>query len=296
MSYPTPPGDQPAYPSAPGPGPASAPARQRGRTPRLLGWIFLAVAVVLFVIGGVVGATKSLGKVSGFQRVTIADGAGTVNLNGTGKWIIYYEASDVDNGLDRIPRIRLSLTDPNGTQVTGKPYGNRSDGKVDKLVYDYKGHKGAAAVQFTAETKGAYRVQVQAVDTLPAGADLAFGRDIGKSTVVAGLLIVGGVLFLIAAIVLLIVGFVKKRRHKRELAERQAGGVYYGGPPPGGPPPSGQWPQQPPGYQQPQQQPGGWQPPPGQPQPGGWQPPQGQQPQPGAWPPPQWPQPPPQES
>jgi hypothetical protein len=268
----------------------------------------LAVAVVLFVIGGVVGATKSLGKVSGFQRVTIADGAGTVNLNGTGKWIIYYEASDVDNGLDRIPRIRLSLTDPNGTQVTGKPYGNRSDGKVDKLVYDYKGHKGAAAVQFTAETKGAYRVQVQAVDTLPAGADLAFGRDIGKSTVVAGLLIVGGVLFLIAAIVLLIVGFVKKRRHTRELAERQAGGVYYGGPPPGGPPPSGQWPQQPPGYQQPQQQPGGWQPPPGQPQPGGWQPPQGQpqpggwqppqgqQPQPGAWPPPQWPQPPPQES
>jgi hypothetical protein len=242
---------QPGYPSA------ASPGRLRGRTPRRLGWIFLVVAIALFVVGGIVAATKSLGKVNSFQRVSIAAGSGTVNLDGTGKWVVYYEASDVNSSIGRIPRIQLAVTDPSGQPVAGKPYGNRSDGKVTKLTYDYNGHKGAAAYQFTAKTKGAYTVQMQAVDTLPPGAELAFGRDIQGGTIAAGLLIVGGVLFLIAAIVLLIVGFVKRRRHKKEIAS----GGYGGGAPPGyayppQQPQPGAWPQQPPlpGYPPPPQQ------------------------------------------
>ncbi len=251
MSYPNPPGDQPAYQPAPGYGPppgypaSGQPSRLRGRTPRRLGWIFLAAAVILFVIGGVVAATKSLNKVSGFQRIPIATGSGSVNLNTTGKWVVYYEASNVDNGIDRIPTIQLAIKDPSGARISGSPYGNRSDGKVKKFVYDYKGHKGAAAYQFNVSKPGTYQVQVRAVDTLPSGADLAFGRDITKGAIAAGLLIVGGVLFLIAAIVLLIVGFVKRGRHKREFESASAG---YAAPQFGGPPPGGQWGQQP-GYQ-----------------------------------------------
>jgi hypothetical protein len=301
MTYPNPP-EQPAYPSAAGYGPPAAPTRLRGRTPRRLGWIFLALAVVAFVIGGVVLATKSVGKVNSFHRITFASGSGTVHLDGTGKWVGYYEAHNVSNSISVIPGFQAVVTGPTGQPVTLEPYGNRSDGKVKKLTYDYNSHHGVAAFQFTASQAGTYHIQLQAVSSLPADADVAIGRDIEGGTVVGALLIVLGVLLLIAAIVLLIVGYVKRGRHKREL---QAA-AYYGGPPPGawpaGPTPGqpgqwgaqqpGQWPATPqpgqwqPGPQQPGPQPGGFQQP-GQ-QPGGFQQPGEQQPggaqQPGQWP------------
>jgi hypothetical protein len=203
----------------------------------VLGWIFLGLAVAAFVAGGIVLATKSLGKVNDFQRVSFSSGSGKVTLGGSGKWVGYYEASDVSSSISTIPRFRAAVTSPSGAPVALQTYGNRSDGKVKKLTYDYNGHKGAAAFQFTADAKGTYTVQIEAVDNLPAGADVAIGRDIAGGTVAGALLIVLGVLALIAAIVLLIVGYVKRSRHKGEL--RTA--AYYGGPPPPGygPPPAG---------------------------------------------------------
>lgn len=236
MSYPPPPGPpQQPYGYPVGPPPVSAgPVRLRGRTPRLLGWIFLALAIVLFVVGGVIAATKSLSKVNGFQRVTVASGAGTVNLDGTGKWIIYFETSQVSNSTSELPPIRIvQLTDPSGQPIVGQPYGNRSDGKVEKFTYDYDGHKGIAAWQFTAPATGTYRIQIQAAGALPSGADIAIGRDISGGAIAGGILILVGVLALIAAIVLLIVGFVKRGRHKRELQAP----AYYAGPPGGAGPP-----------------------------------------------------------
>src|SRR5206468_10963277 len=120
----------------------------RGRVPRLLGWIFLAIAIALVVVGAVVLAKKSLGKVGDFQRVSIASGGGTVQLNRTGKWVVYYEASNVSGNLKRIPNITLAVGDPSGAAVPLENYGNRADGKVDWLTYDYGGHKRAAAAQF----------------------------------------------------------------------------------------------------------------------------------------------------
>jgi hypothetical protein len=253
MSYPPPPS---AYPTAPPPGGGNV--RLRGRVPRLLGWIFLAIAIIAFVVGGIVIGTKSLGKVNSFQRVTFTSGSGTVHLD-TGKYVGYYEAADVDNSIDAVPNFRVLITDPNGGQVNFQNYGNNSNGTIKKFTYQYNGHNGVAAFQFNASQAGAYHVRIQAVDNLPTGADVAFGRDIAGGTIAGGLLIVLGVLALIAAIVLLIVGYVKRSRHKREL---QSGG-WGAGPPQGyGAPPAGY---QQPGYQQPgyQQQP----PPYGAPQP-----------------------------
>jgi hypothetical protein len=237
MSYPPP----PSYQQPTG--------RLRGRIPRLLGWIFLALAIVLFVIGGVVIATKSLGKVNDFHRVSFSSGSGTVDLNGTGKWIGYYEASDVTNSITRIPAFRAEVTSPSGQTVSLRTFGNRTDGKVKKFTYDYNGHKGVGAFEFTAPAAGRYAVRLQAVDALPSGADVAIGRDIEGGTIAGALLIVGGVISLIAAIVLLIVGFVKRGRHKRELQQAQYG---YGAPPPGYGQPAfgtpGGYGGQPPGY------------------------------------------------
>ena len=76
MSYSPPPG-QSAYPAA---APGGKP-RLRGRTPLRLSIIFFVVAVILFVVGGVVLAKKSLGAVNNFQRVQVSAGTGSVNLN-----------------------------------------------------------------------------------------------------------------------------------------------------------------------------------------------------------------------
>ncbi len=241
--------DQPAYPGTPGPGGNPDPGKPtlRGRTPLRLAIVLFVVAVILFVIGGVLVAKKSFGAVDDFQRVSFSSGSGTITLNGTGKWIGYYEAGDVTGSIDRIPDFRIAITGPTGQPVTGETYGNRSDGKVNRLTYSTGGHHGAAAVQFDAPTKGTYRVILQAGDTLPSDAQVAFGRDIVKSAVAGGLFIAGGVLLLVTAVVLLIVGLVKRSRHKAQLAHPYGGGFGGPPPPPNYPPPGfGQ-----PGYGQP---------------------------------------------
>jgi hypothetical protein len=280
MTYP-----QPPYAS---PYDAPKPPRLRGRKPLMVALITFVIAVVLLVVGGVILGTKSLGKVNSFQRVSITNGAatGTVDFNGTGKWVAYYEASDVTNSISQLPAIQLAITSASGQAVSGVPYGNRSDGQVKKLTYGYNSHHGVAMFQFHISATGAYQVQAQSATPLPAGADIAFGRDIAGGTIAGALLILAGIAFLIAAIVLLIVGLVKRSRHKKELAR----GTYYGagpGQPYGAQPYAGQpyggvpAPGQPYGGQPQPSQP---QPYPGQPygaQPYGGQPPQPGQPYPG---------------
>jgi hypothetical protein len=293
MSYPQPP--SPAYPSVPGAGGPPGKVRLRGRVLRILGWSFLGVAVALFIGGIVVVGTKSLGKVNGFQRVTFASGQGTVNLS-TGKYVGYYEASDVSSSIDFVPRFQAAVRGPSGS-VNLQIYGNRSDGKIKKFTYDYNGHKGVAAFQFTAPQAGKYTIQLQRVDNLPAGADLAIGRDIAGGALAGGVLIIIGIVVGIAGIVLLIIGYVKRSNHKGELRQGQYAGIpapAYGGPPPGYGAPPGYG--QPPAYNQPGY--GQQQPPPGY----GQQPPPppgyGQQPSPpppayGQQPPPDYGAPPP---
>lgn len=239
MSYPYPASQ---YPTA---GVPVQPAHLRGRKPLWAALITFVIAVVLFVAGGIVVGTKSLGKVSDFQRVAVSSGGGTVTLNGTGKWIGYYEADDVSSSIGRIPGLRVTMTSPSGQDVMLQSYGNRTDGKVKKFTYDYRGHKGAAAFQFNVSESGTYQLRLEAVDPLPSDAKIAIGRDIVGGAVAGGVLIIGGVLFIVAAIALLIVGLVKRSRHKSELAASAYFGVYP-------PQPWAQQPPQPQPWQQPQ--------------------------------------------
>jgi len=256
MSYPPPPSYPPA-PQSPQAGPL------RGRTPRRLGWIFLILAVVLIVVGVVVFAKKSFGKVNGFHRVDFATG-GQVHLDGTGKWVIYLEEKNADS-VSRID-FNVSVTDPSGAPVQGTFYGNPGRGeKIKKFTYDYNGHNGVAAYQFTVHQAGTYTIKPLAAGSVKPDAKLAIGRDITAGTTAGALILFGGILFLVAAIVLLIIGFVKRSRHKKELQSYSAGG--YGQPAygaPGGYPPPGYGQQPPPpGYGQQPPPPGyGQQPPP----------------------------------
>lgn len=233
MSYPAP----PPYPQQQPSGPLGK-QRLRGRTPLRLSIIFFVVAVLLFVVGGIVLANKSFSKVNGFERVKLAS-SGSVQLNRTGNYVAYYEADNVDSGTRSVPRIPIAIQSPSGKiQQLNTPYGNRSDGKVKIITYQYNGHNGIALYQFKISEKGTYKVQVGSNTAAASGADMAFGESIAGGTAAGALLVVGGGLFLITAIVLLIVGLVKRSRHKKELQY----GYQPGGPPQGGQ----QWPQQPP--------------------------------------------------
>src|SRR4051794_20569134 len=115
MSYPDAPQQPPQYPQAPGYGPPPQPpqsTRLRGRGPRMLGWIFLALAIALFVVGIVVVGTKSLSKVSGFQRVPIPTDSSTVTFDHTGTYIAYYEADNVNSDIREVPAIGVAIQAP----------------------------------------------------------------------------------------------------------------------------------------------------------------------------------------
>lgn len=270
MSYPQPP---PAYPAAPGGGAQPGKVRLRGRVPRILGWIFLAIAVVLFVIGIVVVGTKSLSKVNSFQRVPVPTDNATVTFDHTGRYVAYYEASNVTSGIREVPAVGVAIQAPNGTVTRlSQGYKEHSDGKIDIFTYDYNGHKGVGLYQFDITSTGVYHVATRPTPATAPDAQIAFGEDISGAAVAGGVLIVIAVVLGIAAIILLIIGYVKRSNHKGELQRGQYWGgapaPAYGGPPPGYggagyPPPPQQY--APPGYGAPPPPPPGYVPPPAPP-------------------------------
>ena len=290
VSYPAPPYGYPPTPSESKP-------RLRGRTAVRVGAILAGAGVVLIVVGAIIVSTHSLSKVDNFQRVKVSDVSGTLHFDHPGGYVAYYESDTVTSGTREVPLIPVRLTDPSGTSTAlSTKYGNRSDGKIKLLHYDYHGHKGLAMWQFHIDTAGTYRAELGTNTRAAPDAVVAFGESIASGLAVSGGLIGLGVLLLIAGVVTLIVGLVRRSRHNTQLATAAAYQPPTGG---WGQPswPQQSWPQQPqqswPQPQQPQQpwSSGQW-PDPSQQwqqQPQQWPPPQEPQ-QPQQWPQPQAPQ------
>jgi hypothetical protein len=279
MSYPPPP-----------PGAPARPGRLRGHTGIRVGAILAIVGLVALIVGIVVLATQSLSKVNDFQRVSFAQGSGSITFNKTGDYVAYYEAPDVTSSIKVVPAFRLLLVNhATRAPVSLVPYGNNANGKIDKLTYNYNGHKGVAVVEYHIGSPGQYDVALQPSSDVAPSAKIAFGQSIEKGTIVGGLLAGVGFLVLLAGVIVLVIGLVRRRGHKKQLATASGYGAY--------PPPYGQqgypqqgYPQQ--GYPQQGYQPQGYgqqgYPPPGYGQQG---PPTGyplpgygqQQPPPGEW-------------
>jgi hypothetical protein len=257
----------------------------RGRLLRIIGWVALGLALALFIAGFAVIGTKTLSPVNSFIRVSVPTNPNgvAVQFDRTGKWVAYYEASNVESGIDQVPAVPVAIQDPSGQiRRINTPFGNRSDGKVDIFTYDYNGHKGVTLYQFNITQPGRYLVATQANNLTAPDAKIAFGKDITGGAIAGAVMIGIAVGLGILAVILLIIGYVKRSNHKGELRAAGAGygvgpGPGYGGPGPayGGPAPAYGGP--PPGYGAPQgYPPPGSAPPPGAsqpPAPGGYQPP-----------------------
>lgn len=282
------------YPAPPYGYPPTLPEGQpklRGRTAVRVGATLTGLAVVLIIVGAVIVSTHSLSKVDNFQRIKVSDGSGTVQFGHPGGYVAYYESDTVTNSTRAVPLIPVRLTDPAGTSknLTTK-YGDRADGKIRLLHYDYHGHQGLAMWQFHIDTPGTYQVELGDNSRAAPDAVVAFGESIAAGVALAGGLIGLGVALLIAGVITLIVGLVRRSRHKSQLATA----APY--PPAAGGWPQQQWPQQPWSQEQwPPQQPQQWPPAQEPQQPQQWPPAQEPQ-QPQQWPPArepqqsQWPQ------
>lgn len=232
----------------------------------------MVIAVILVVVGAVVGVSRSLAKVNDFQRVRISAGSGTIRFKHRGGYIAYYEGPEVTGDEKHIYVVPVTLTN----QATGQtlrlhtPYGEHG-GEAKKLHYDYNDHEGLAMWQFHISTPGRYHVQIGPVVRGSERGTIAFGTSIASGVVAGGLMIILGVLAFIAGLIVLVIGLIiRSSSRKRMLA-----GAYGYGPPGYGGPGYGA-----PGYGAPGYGPGGY-PAPGYG--GGWS---GQPSQPGATPPP----------
>lgn len=241
-----------SYPPPPPVPYTGKPGRRRGRTAVWVGAVLFVVGLALLLVGALVGFGNSLGKVDGFQRVSLEQGSATLTFE-AGSYVGYYEAPSLTNGAT----VDLSIHDAStGAPIQIGRYGTR-------LTYSYHGHHGVAVFQFRIPRTGRYDVRFTAADPdLAAGSSIAFGPSITRAIVGGVLTVVAGGLVLAAGLITLIVGLVLGRRRR---SWPTAGGTYPGYP--SGYPqqyPPQPYPQQPYPQQQPptpQQQQGDPQPP-----------------------------------
>lgn len=256
--------------------PSTRKMRLRGHTGIRVGIILGSVGLVLVIVGIVLLVTQGFGKISDFQRVSFAEGTGTIHFDSAGGYTAYYEAPEASSSVSYGSRIEVALRNSaTGAPVAVSQYGANSNGTTSEFTYDYDGRHGVAFLQFHIDTPGTYQVAIRGENVDPNG-DVAFGESVATGTVGGIAAIVIGALLLIAGVVLLIVGFASRHGHKKQLQR-------YGMPPPMYPPPgyAGQPGYPPAGYPG---QPGY----PGYPPPAGYPPP----PQPAQQPPPAEPWPP----
>ena len=208
--------------------PAPPPTRGRGRLAIIVGAVSMALAAAAIIVGAALGSPTAVGQ---FQRVRVSDQRGTISFTNTGDYVAYYESTATAQLGDqpeqitanRVPLVPVQLTNQLTNQTTAQrlvlntPYGNRADGKPQKLHYDYGGRGALAMWQFHISQTGRYQVEL---GTTSPAADPDAVVAFGPSTALAagGIAVISGALVFIAGLTTLIVGLVKRRRSKRETA------------------------------------------------------------------------------
>ncbi len=259
----------------------TAPAAPADLRPRTTGyWVGGALVGVGFLVGALllglavshsIGEFRDLGDdVDAMDRISVP-GEGVVTIDGAGDRVIY-----VEGGGGAAPIATLSPTEvtvesiaPDSTPI---PVRNVSVSET----YDLSGHSGRAALEFTVDEPGDYRIAVEEapswVTNVAVGPHLDLIGPIGSIFVAvfvpAG---VGGVLVLAGAVVLIVTG-VRRSAAQRQARVAAAPPVSAWGPVPAGSP----YLHAPPGYAAPGPLPPGLPlsayPPPAYP-PAGWLPP-----------------------
>jgi hypothetical protein len=182
--------------------------------PSALGYVVAALLALAAIVAGVAlivsGIRSYIDKVEGFDRFTAPDSE--VVVLDEGGHSIYFERPGLDDE-DPMPRISVSVTDPDGEPVDLDRYDT-------DVSYDVSGHDGRGVYTFSAEVPGRYEVRADG-----SGGEVAVGRGIGARF--AGSVVAGVGLLLLAPLLgaILAVGtFLRRSRAKRASAVPTWGG------------------------------------------------------------------------
>ena len=187
-------------------------------------YVVAALVALAGIVAGaafmVQGALDYVDAVEGFQRVPTGS-AGTVTLDGTGGYTVYYEAPGANE--DPRPVLPVRITDEEGSPVPVAGYGS-------KVTYDVSGYEGVAIGSFQVEHPGDFEV-LSAEQARPA--TLAVGRGLGRTVVrpvAFGVAVMGLALLVAGAIAIAtLLGRARAQRNRRAAAP-----PAWGAPPPPG--------------------------------------------------------------
>ena len=190
--------------------PPIAAAMRTGQPQLRPGRIWYLAAILLF-LGGVAwvvfGFVSLSGKVDSFARVPLPAG-GTVTLNHSGGYVVYYEGAGANSGL--IPRFSVRITPAAPPAAVGNPRAYAST-----VTYAIAAHRGRAVLTLQVMHPGRFLVEASGAAAVAGGSDLAFGPSIGGSIV--GIVLPSIVLILlgiIGGIVVFIIRLTRTRRRR----------------------------------------------------------------------------------
>jgi hypothetical protein len=171
-------------------------------------WYLVPVLLILGGIAWVVFGFVSLsGKVDSFTRVPLPAG-GTVTLNHSGGYVVYYEGPGAVSG--RIPsfNVRIAPTAPPAAVRGMRTYGS-------SVNYTIGAHQGRAVLTLQVVHPGRFAVQPSGAGAATAGSDLAFGQSIGGSIVGIVLPTIGLIFLGVASWIILFVMRLTRTRRAR---------------------------------------------------------------------------------
>jgi hypothetical protein len=139
-------------------------------------WYLIPALMILGGIAWVVFGFVSLGsKVDSFARVPLPAG-GTVALNHSGGYVVYYEGPAANSGQIPSFNVQIAPAAPPAAVRSLQSYGS-------SVTYTIGTHQGRAVLTLQVVRPGKFVVQPSGAGASTAGSDLAFGQSLAGSIV-----------------------------------------------------------------------------------------------------------------
>ena len=189
-------------------GPPMSTGRPKVRPGRIwyLGALALLLGGVTWLIAGLISVSN---QVNSFPRVPLPAG-GTITLNHSGHYVIYYEGNGAADGLIPSFNVRIVAAAPPAEVGSLQSNGNSS------VSYTFGSRQGRSVLSLQITHAGRFLVQTSGAPTVAGGSDLAFGPDFAGDLLAAVLPSIGLILAGIAALIIL--GVVRSTRIRRARA------------------------------------------------------------------------------
>jgi len=202
------PPQRPQHPGRPPVIAASGTGRPRVRPGRV--WYLVALAVFLAGVAWIVFGLISVShEVDSFPRVALPTG-GTVALDHSGGYVIYYEGPGASRGQVPSFHVRISPAAPPAAVGSRRPY-------ASAVTYSFGSHQGRAVLTLQVVHPGRFLVEPTGAPAVRGGSDLAFGSSIAGR--VAGTVLPSIGLIFLGIIGAIVVGIIRMTRVRHARAQ-----------------------------------------------------------------------------